>query len=301
MKKLDFNLLLTLNVLLTERSVTRAAERLMLSPSAMSRALERLRQTTQDPLLIRAGRDMVLTPRAIEIREQVAQLVYQVENVLTPPILDIQQLKRTFTLRTSEGFVENFGAELLDYISQRAPKVTLRFLNKSDKENRWLREGVVDLEVAVVGKNTGPDMRSRALFEDRFIGVARKAHLLSQSPITLTQFIQAKHIAISRREQKINPVDQQLHKLALKRKIKLSVSGYMAALTLVAKTDLIAVVPERYSQNLRDQLFSFDLPFAMPNITLSLLWHPRMDGDLAHQWLRDCFLVVCAQSNKIST
>lgn len=300
MKKLDFNLLLTLNVLLTERSVARAAERLMLSPSAMSRALERLRKTTQDPLLIRAGREMVLTPRAIEIREQVALLVYQVENILSPPTLDIQQLQRTFTLRTSEGFVENFGAELLDYINQSAPKVKLRFVNKNDKENRWLREGIVDLEVAVVGKTTGPDMRSRALFDDRFIGVMRKDHQLAQSPITLTQFIQAKHIAISRREQKISPVDQQLQKLGLKRDIKLSVSGYMAALTLVAKTDLIAVVPEKYSQNLRDQLVSFSLPFDIPSITLSLLWHPRMDGDLAHQWLRGCFLAVCGNTNSLS-
>src|SRR5690349_25141616 len=103
----DFNLLITLDVVLSEGSVTRAARRLGLSPWAMSRALARLRETTGDPLLVRAGRGLVPTPRAIELRERVGRLVQDAEAVLRPAeTLDVNRLVRTFTLRTSEGFVE---------------------------------------------------------------------------------------------------------------------------------------------------------------------------------------------------
>src|SRR3954465_4160302 len=110
----DFNLLVTLDVLLAEGSVARAARRLRLSPSAMSRALARLRETTGDPLLVRAGRGLVPTPRAIGLRERVGQLVEAAEEVLRPTEkLDLNRLVRTFTLRTREGFVENFGPGLV--------------------------------------------------------------------------------------------------------------------------------------------------------------------------------------------
>ena len=116
----DFNLLVTLDALLLEGSVARAARRLRLSPSAMSRALARLRETTGDPLLVRAGRGLVLTPRAIELREQVRQLVQDGEAVLRPAEkLDLEKLVRTFTLRTSEGFVENFGPDLIARVGGR--------------------------------------------------------------------------------------------------------------------------------------------------------------------------------------
>ena len=111
MARPDFNLLVTLDVLLAEGSVARAAKRLRLSPSAMSRALARLRETTGDPLLVRAGRGLVPTPRALELRERVGELVQEVEAVLRPAeALDLRALARTFTLRVREGFVESFRA-----------------------------------------------------------------------------------------------------------------------------------------------------------------------------------------------
>src|ERR1700710_519778 len=110
MARPDLNLLVTLDMLLAEGSVARAARRLRLSPSAMSRSLARLREATGDPLLVRAGRGLVHTPRALELRERVGQLVQQAEAVLRPAErLDLERLARTFTLRASEGFVENFG------------------------------------------------------------------------------------------------------------------------------------------------------------------------------------------------
>src|SRR3712207_2278176 len=138
----DFNLLVTLDVLLAEGNVARAARRLRLSPSAMSRALARLRETTGDPLLVRAGRGLVPTPRAAELRERVPQLVQDAEAILRPAEQpDLAALVRTFTIRTSEGFVENFGPELIARVGAEAPRVRLRFVPKPDKEAAPLRSG----------------------------------------------------------------------------------------------------------------------------------------------------------------
>ncbi|HQV47512.1 MAG TPA: LysR family transcriptional regulator, partial [Nitrospira sp.] len=132
----DLNLLITLDVLLAEGSVARAARRLRLSPSAMSRALARLRETTGDPLLVRAGRGLVPTPRAVELRERVSQVVEEGQAVLRPAEkLNLTQLVRTFTLRTSEGFVENFGPDLIALVGEEAPGVRLHFLQKANKDS----------------------------------------------------------------------------------------------------------------------------------------------------------------------
>jgi DNA-binding transcriptional LysR family regulator len=145
MSRPDLNLLVTLDVLLAEGSVARAARRLRLSPSAMSRALARLRETTGDPLLVRAGRGLVPTPRAIELRERVSQLVQDGEAVLRPTEkLNLKQLARTFTLRTSEGFVENFGPSLMARMGDEAPGVRLCFVQKPDKDSTSLRDGSVE-------------------------------------------------------------------------------------------------------------------------------------------------------------
>jgi DNA-binding transcriptional LysR family regulator len=291
----DFNLLITLDALLAEGSVARAARRLRLSPSAMSRALARLRETTGDPLLVRAGRGLVATPRALELRERVGQLVQDTAAVLRPAEqLDVKKLVRIFTLRTREGFVENFGPALLARAAAEAPGVQLRFLQKTDKDNTALRDGSVDLETGVVGKGAGPELRSRALFTDRLVGVVRIGHPLCESEITPSRYAGGGHIGISRRGLDKGPVDAALQPLALERRIVTLVDGFSAALALVRATDLIAAVPERHTATLRAGLATFPLPVATPPMTLAMLWHPRMDGDGAHRWLRGIVLDACA-------
>ncbi|OHX21172.1 LysR family transcriptional regulator [Chromobacterium sphagni] len=295
MSKPDLNLLITLDALLAEGNVARAAQRLRLSPSAMSRALARLRETTGDPLLARAGRGLVPTPRALELREQVSRLVQDAEAVLRPArALDLSQLARTFTLRANEGFVENFGPDLLARIGAEAPGVRLRFAPKPDKDSGPLRDGSVDLEIGVVGKATSPEVRARALFRDRFIGVVRSGHPLSRGQITPARYAAGKHILVSRRGLDKGPIDDALAALGLERRISTIVGGFSSALALARTSDLIASVPERDTGTLRAGMHSFSLPLAAPEITLSMLWHPRLDADLAHRWLRDCVRQVCA-------
>ncbi|RUU43731.1 LysR family transcriptional regulator [Mesorhizobium sp. M6A.T.Ce.TU.002.03.1.1] len=291
----DLNLLVTLDVLLTEGSVARAAKRLRLSPSAMSRALARLRETTGDPLLVRAGRGLVPTPRAIELRERVGQLVQDAASVLRPvEALDLKRLVRTFTLRNRDGFVENFGPDLIARVGEQAPGVRLRFVLKADKDSTPLRDGSVDLETGIVGKATGPEVRAQALFRDRFVGVVRVGHPLCGITITPARYAAGRHILISRRGLDRGPIDDALEPLGLKREIVTVVGGFSEALALARASDLIASVPERYSGNLRDGMFCFPLPVPLPEIGVSLLWHPRLDADPAHRWLRGCVRDVCA-------
>ncbi len=293
----DFNLLVTLDAVLAEGSVARAAQRLRLSPSAMSRALARLRETTGDPLLVRAGRGLVPTPRALALRERVSQLVEDAKVVLRPARkLNLKQLVRTFTLRTREGFVENFGPDLIVRASKEAPGVRLCFLQKPDKESTSLRQGSVDLETGVVGKTTGPEVRAQALFRDRFIGVVRLGHALSRGKITPARYAKGKHIGVSRRGLDKGPIDEALQPFGLEREIVTIVGGFSAALALARASDLIATVPERQTGNLRAGMHSFPLPVPAPGVTISLLWHPRLDADPAHRWLRGLVLATCAAS-----
>ncbi|MBD9601523.1 LysR family transcriptional regulator [Pseudomonas sp. PDM10] len=292
----DLNLLITLDVLLAEGSVARAAKRLRLSPSAMSRALARLRETTGDPLLVRAGRGLVATPRALELRERVSQLVQDAEAVLRPAEQpDLKQLSRTFTLRTSEGFVENFGADLIARVAEQAPGVRLRFMHKPDKDSASLRDGTVDLETGVVGKATGPELRTQGLFRDRFIGVVRRGHPLSEGEITPARYAAGNHISVSRRGLDKGPIDEALELLELERHIATIVAGFSTALALARVTDLIASVPERHTASLRTGLHSFALPLSLPAFTVAMLWHPRLDADPVHRWLRGCLRDVCAE------
>lgn len=292
----DLNLLFTLDVLLAEGSVAGAARRLHLSPSAMSRALARLREATGDPLLVRAGRGLVPSPRAVALRDRVGQLVHEAEAALRPAErLNLARLDRTFTLRTSEGFVENFGARIVARVSTEAPGVRLRFLPKLDKDSAPLREGTVDLETGVVGTTTGPEVRAQALFRDRFVGVVRTGHRLGRGKVTAARYADERHVRVSRRTTRKDPIDEALASLGLQRQIATIVGGYSAALALARASDLVATVPERHTGDLRAGMHTFALPWSTPPITVSLLWHPRLDGDQAHRWLRGCVRTACAE------
>jgi DNA-binding transcriptional LysR family regulator len=292
----DLNLLITLNVLLEEGSVARAAKRLRLSPSAMSRALARLRETTGDPLLVRAGRGLVPTPRALELRERVGVLVQDAEAVLRPAeVLDLKQLTRTFTLRTSDGFVENFGPPLIARLNAAAPGVRLNFLQKLNKDSTLLRDGSVDLETGVIDESTSPEVRTRMLFRDRFIGLVREGHPLTQGEMTAVRYAAARHILVSRRGHEKGVMDDALSELGLQRDIVTIVAGFSSAIALARASELVASVPERHVGNLCQGMHCFALPFPTPPITVSMLWHPRMDADPAHRWLRGCVWDVCSQ------
>lgn len=294
----DLNLLVTLDVLLSEGSVAGAARRLRLSPSAMSRALARLRDVTGDPLLVRAGRSLVPTPRAIALRAQVGPLVEGARALLRPTeALDLARLVRHFTLRSSEGFAETFGPRLLALVAEQAPGVTLQFLTKPDKDSAPLREGEVDLETGVIDAGTAPELRAVPLFRDRWVAVVRGGHRLAMGRVTAESFAESRHIHVLRRGLHSSEIDEAARRAGLERRIATVVSGFSTALALARDTDLVAAVPDRHTGGLRQGLHSFDLPFEVAPFTVSVLWHPRMDGDQAHRWLRAQVRTICASQD----
>lgn len=294
MDRPDLNLLITLDVLLAEGSVTRAAHRLQLSPSAMSRALARLREVVGDPLMVRAGRKLVPTKRALELRAQVSRVVGDAEAVLRPVgAVDLARLRRTFTVRTSDGFVESFGAALLALIAREAPHVRVHFLQKSDKDSAFLRDGSVDLETGVVAKTTSPELRTKALFRDRRVVAVRQGHPLTHGKLTAERYAEGRHISVSRPGLADTFVDDALAALSLERDVAVTVGGFAAALALVRQSDLIATVPERHTAGLHDGIAILAAPFPMPTLTVAALWHPRMDADPAHRWFRGCVMKAC--------
>jgi DNA-binding transcriptional LysR family regulator len=208
--------------------------------------------------------------------------------------LDLTRLVRTFTLRTSDGFVENFGPALIARVGGEAPGVRLRFVQKPDRDGAALRDGTADLETGVVGQKTSPELLARALFRDRFVGVVRAGHPLSEGAVSAAGYAAARHVAVSRRDPVRQPIDDALAALGLQRDVATIVGGFSTALALARASDLVATVPERHTGSLRAGMHTFPLPFPASELTVSLLWHPRLDADAAHRWLRGCVRDVCA-------
>ncbi|MGX5085902.1 LysR family transcriptional regulator [Enterobacter sp. UPMP2052] len=293
----DFNLLVALDVLLTEASVAGAARRLNLSTSAMSRTLSRLRDVTGDPILVRAGRNMVLTPWAEAARERARNAVHEARVVLQPSAdtLKVEELARLFTIRANDGFVVAFGPALIASVAKAAPDVCLRFAPKPEKTSRYLREGLVDLEIGVQS-NMGPEIRIQRLFQDRFVGAVRKAHpLVSLPKIDVNAFISWGHVVAAPDGSLNGFVDEALAELGLKRKVASVVPGFPTALSVALESSLIAMVPALYllNQQMTDKLHIFELPFTARVITVSQMWHPKMENDPGHRWLREKVREVC--------
>jgi DNA-binding transcriptional LysR family regulator len=167
-------------------------------------------------------------------------------------------------------------------------------VQKPNKDSAPLRDGAVDLETGVVEQTTAPELRVQALFRDRYIGVVRSGHALSKGKITPSRYASGKHVYVSRQGLDRGPIDEALKPFDLERVIATIVAGFSTALALARASDLIASVPERHTGILRAGMHSFPLPLAIPEITVSLLWHPRLDADPAHRWLRGCVQDVCA-------
>lgn len=294
----DFNLLAALDVLLSEKSVAGAAKRLELSASAMSRTLTRLRQVTGDPLLVRAGRNMVLTPHAESLQARAKNVVSEMCAVLnaSPAPLSLSTLEKRFTLRTNEGFIDAFGPALVNAVAREAPGVTLEFVAKPEKNARFLREGRVDLEIGVL-KNMGPEIRLQALFRDRFVVALAKNHPLAAfADMSREQFISVGHVITSRRGLIRGPVDDALAACGMRRRIAAVVPGFSAALAVARDSQLIAVVPASCLQSAAGkEMVAFPLPVSTPEITVSQMWHPRHEHELAHRWLRQLVRRVCRQ------
>ena len=301
MHKLDLNLLHALSALLQEESVVAASRRLGITPSATSRALARLRDVTGDPLLVRAGRGLVLSPRAAELKQQLPQVMDQVRTLLGPGnYLDLTALERVFAIRCREGFAETFGPLLIETISKVAPRCRLTFLQKTDKSSAMLRDGSVDLETGVLSDRVSPEVRSRRLFEDRYVAVVSSGHPAASQPLDAEAFCSFGYVGLHREEVEGHFVENAMRRAGVEQVPFATVANYGAAIALARQSELIAMVPGIHTQGLQADVALSELPFEAPPFSISLLWHPRFEADPAHCWLRSVVIeTVTARARQI--
>ncbi|MGI5327735.1 LysR family transcriptional regulator [Actinomadura nitritigenes] len=286
---MDLNLLTTLDALLQENSVTRAADRLGTSPAAVSRALSRLRRTVGDPLLVRAGQQMVPTPRAIRLREEVRAVLEHAEAVLAPiTVLDQRDLERTFTVQVSDLLLASLAAPLTERVLAEVPAAEVIFLPESIEDTPALRQGTVDLELGVLN-HLDPEIRAEPLTAVPLLAAARADHWLFHAPIDARRFASADHIGISRRGKRRGPIDTALAHQGLRRRVAAIVPSHTAALLMARTTDLVCLALAGWLPDAVAALGlrTFPIPIEVPPIEIAMAWHPRHSADRSHQWFRE--------------
>jgi DNA-binding transcriptional LysR family regulator len=298
MSELDINLLRALDALLAEASVARAADRLNLSAPAMSRTLARIRAATGDPILVRAGRRLVPTPRAIAMRERVRAVVTEATQLLRPQDMAPARLPpRILRVRAGDGFAGTFAALIMAAVQQSAPQLALRFMPEGDEDPEALRDGRIDLEIGKLGP-MGPEIKTQTLYRDRFVGIARTGHPLLKKPVTAARYAAALHVSASRRGLAEGPIDAAVKELGIGRCVALVVPGFHPALFAVIGSDLLGAVPATVASQAVERglkIASFELPVKVPPATYAQAWHPRFDADTGHRLLRDKVRAVCSR------
>lgn len=292
----DLNLLIALDALLMEESVVGAARRMNLSAPAMSRTLARIRVVFGDPILVLAGRKMVPTPRALELRDPIHSLVNQALGIMQPAGESaISTLRRSFTIRANDSFIVAFGAQLAQRLKETAPGVTVRFAPEVGDDDDALREGHIDLFIGATDA-LDPEVRVQALLKTAIVAVAREGHAIFADAITPERFAAVDQIVVSRRGRLSGPIDASLATLNLRRRIALTAPTFSTALLLLPGSELLLPLPDLYllgDQHLPTGMRAFPIPLDLPPVTLRQAWHPRFENDAAHRWLRGIVHELC--------
>ncbi len=288
MKIYDLNLLRTLDALLASGSVTGAAERLHLSVPATSHALARLRDLIGDPLLVRAGRRLVPTPRAEALREPVAQWMAQAAMLVQAPRTpDLADTERTFVVRAPDSFAIAFGGALGTALAAAMPRAQLCFVTETYDDAGALRDGRVDLDIGPF-RPREPEIEVVDLFPQALIAVVRAGHPFAARPATARRYAAQAHVDVQRRAGSPSVVDDALAGLGLARRVVLTVAHASAAPVVAARTDFVATLSERLARAMAPGLGLALVPLAfLPRgETVVMAWHPRHATDAAHAWLR---------------
>lgn len=288
-KSLDLNLLRSLDALLTEGSVTGAAQRIGISQPAMSAQLARLRKLFGDPLLVASGRRMVKTDRAEGLREPLRKLLQDLEGLVRERgPFEPEAATETFRLGGTDYVHAVVSTGLLDHLLKEAPGVRLAMM-PFQSEQIWqdLETGRVDAAV-VTTFVTLNEAKARHLLKERFVLVQRAGHPRGRKPPSLKAFCDLEHILVSPEGGGfIGAADTALRKLGRSRRIVTSLPSFLLVPALVQASNLVCVFPERLAKVCTDELELYPLPFELTGFDLQLVWHPRRHKDPAHVWFRN--------------
>lgn len=299
-RNIDLNLLVALDALLAERSVSRAAVRLHLSQPAASALLARLRALFDDPLLLRSARGMLPTPRALELLGPVRQVLDEIDAIVQPRALfDPASAAHTFTVSASDSVEYALVPKLLDYLERKAPGVSLEVLPLDlPAVSRQLESGEVDLYITAL-QNAMPGLHVRPLYAERIVSVVRRKHPGVGERLSLDEFCALEHIRVSVPGSEFSmQIDQTLATLGRRRRTRLVVPHFLLVPEIVARSDMISALPERLARGYATKLRIFDPPLEVEGFTVGEIWHERNQRDPAQQWLRDVLLLLAQVAPK---
>jgi len=290
----DLNLLVTLEALLAERNVTKAAARLNLSQPAVSAQLNRLRDLFDDPLLIPTRRGMTPTAKALELLEPLRDSLDQVRTTLgAHRNFDPAKSKNVVTIACTDYLQVAVVRPLVMRLRQEAPgvRVAIRNLDLAHLEEQMER-GQIDLVFMTPG--VAPQgLRSRHLFDERYVLIGRANHPRLRRRPTVAEFAQLEHVVVSLEGGRFaTPVDDALAALGYKRSVVLSAASFLFVPEIVAQSDLVALVPERLVRERTDALKKFDPPFPVEGFAVGMVWHERTHMHTAHRWVRNVAIAL---------
>ncbi|MFJ4158431.1 LysR family transcriptional regulator [Microbacterium testaceum] len=296
--QMDLNLLRALDALLQTGSVSMAAERLHLSVPATSRALGRLRQAMNDPLLVRAGRGLVPTAFAQRTAPRVRALLDEIERLRRPADDDPSAWHRTFSIRVNDALAPVLAPRLTRLIAARAPHVQLRFVAQESKTVDLLRDGTLDLDVGVADPGP-PDVVASLLFSDTFVAVVSAASRIGRMPrLDLDELCAVPHVSASRRGLDRGPLDEALEARGLSRRVVAVVPTYAVGALMALEDDVLCLIPSVLARHLTERgvpLRVHEVPLDLPEATVHQRWHQRADADPASVWLRAMMRKVVAE------
>ncbi len=291
-RRLDLNLLVTLETLLAEQNVTRAAARLHLSQPAVSSQLNRLRKLFDDPLLIPAQRGMIPTAKALELLQPLRGALDQVRAVTgAHREFDPQRTALDLTIACTDYLQAALVAPLCIELAQRAPRmrVAVRHLDPVHLEQQMLR-GDVDLAL-MTPQSAPPTLRTRHLFDEHYVLIARADHPRIKRRVTLQSFVEAGHVIVSLRGGDFSTqVDTTLARLGQRRRVAVSAASFLFVPDIVARSDFIALVPSRLVADRNQTLKVLEPPFAVEGFAVGMVWHERNHAHTAHRWVREALL-----------
>lgn len=288
MQSSDLNLLVVLDALLQESSVTRAARRLGLSTPAVSHSLAKLRTRFDDELLVRAGRGMVLTPRAESLKPQVRDAVATAEQVFaSPEAFDLASYRNAFTVSVTDYVTSLLGKRLDASVRAEAPLIDLRFVLNTHDDGELLRSGQTDLAIGIYGQ-LGPELKMKPVLTERLVCAVRAGHPLEGRRLSLSDYVRFEHVQVAPRGRPGGYVDRELERRSLSRRVSRAVPFFLTGLQFAAESDAILTAPERLIHTMGKDLGlrPMEPPLELEPYTLSMIWHPRFDSDPGHAWLR---------------
>jgi DNA-binding transcriptional LysR family regulator len=289
LRSVDLNLLVFFDALITELHVTRAANKVAVSQSAMSNALARLRHVFRDELFIRTAKGMEPTPRAIELGPLVRAILQQTTRLMASDLyFDAATSERQFICRMSDLVGSLLLPSVMARIRTEAPGVTVEVLHLSPEMTVTVLEAdQLDLAVSMHLRHTNT-IRSEALFTDRMVCLVREGHPLSTGSITMKKFLAFSHVRVAMSPTDIRFVDSVLGEQDLQRKVALTVPHWLLVPGVLASTDLITVMSERAAQRfVHSGTVMRPLPFPTEQFEWTMYWHRRYEHSRAHQWLRE--------------